>query len=794
MRAQLLHGSRMLTKETVMKNLLIAALLMLTGLCAHAQKGTISGILTDENTGETLINANIIVSPEIGTTTNLDGFYELVLDPGNYTVEFKYIGYETRNRKVKIDAGTEQVLNIMLSSESEELGLVTVTGGKYAKKIGEEVVSIEVLKPEFISNSNSFAIDDALDKVPGVNMVGEQINIRGGSGFSAGASSRVMVLMDGLPMLKPDNGGADFSSLPMENIEQVEIIKGASSALYGSSALNGIVNLITAYPRNEPYTKVTMFYGLYENPFRGSKKELIWWDRNPMFGGFSFGHRKKFKQVDLVIGANYLEDENYLYGNKQRRINANVKVRYRPKNNPGLTLGLNTNMSSSSGGFFFVWTGWQDAPDSVLTDERVGKWKEYIDSLDAGLRPRSALRDSMPKDGLAYIPTQMSTFQSIPISFDPYLTYFDKRNNMHSLKGRLYLTYYQNSNGEESNANMAYGEYTFNSAIKRLGLNFVTGVSSFYTFITSDNVADGKKDGTNAAAFLQVDKRFWDMLTLNFGVRTEYNRTDSLNAEVKPIVRGGFNLQVTESTFLRGSYGQGYRFPTVTERFVRTERSGVQVIPNPDAQPEYGWSAELGIKQGLKVTKDWIGYFDVAGFVTQYTDMLEYVLQTDQPGLFYKAINLTDARISGIETSIFGQGKILGIPTNILVGYTYLVPIDLNAPDSLSQKESMLNFRFQHSAKADMESTVKKVTVGITATFVSFMENIGEIEGKGNIAGYRDANSKGEFVVDARIGYNLTADAKVSLIAKNLANNQYTLRPGFMEPPRNYALQVAYQF
>lgn len=777
-----------------MRKLIGTALLTLISIWAIAQKGVVSGVLTDDQTKEVLIGANIIFSNDVGTTTDLDGRYELSIDPGTYTVEFSYLGYEPMVRRVKVEAGANITLNVALHSNKEELGLVTVSGGKYAKKIGEEVVSIEVLRPEFISNSNSLAIDDALDKVPGVNMVGEQINIRGGAGFSAGASSRVLLMVDGLPMLKPDNGTTDFSSLPMENIEQVEIIKGASSALYGSSALNGVVNLITAYPRNEPYTKLTMFYGVYENPFRGDKKQLVWWDRNPMFGGFTFGHRKKYEQVDLVIGANYLEDESYLYNNRQRRINANFKVRYRPKNNPNLSLGLNTTMSSSSGGFFFLWSGWDNANDTLVTAERVAKWNEYLDTLATGDLPRSGLRDSMPRDGLAYIPSEIATFESIPVSFDPYLTYFDKYKNKHSLKGRLYLTYYRNSNGEESNANMAYGEYTFHSSLRRLGLNFVTGLSSFYTFIKSENVANGRKDGTNAAVFLQVDKKFFDMLTLNFGVRTEYNRTDSLPAEVRPILRGGANLQVTESTFLRASYGQGYRFPTVTERFVVTERSGIQVVPNPDTKPEYGWSAEIGIKQGLKVTKDWIGYFDVAGFVTQYENMLEFVILNDQNGIFSQAQNITDARISGLETSVFGQGKILGMPTNILVGYTYLVPIDLNAPDSLSTKEKFLNFRFRHSAKADVESTIFGFTVGFTATYVSFMENIGDIGGTGNISGYRVENNKGEFVIDARIGYNLTDDAKVSLIAKNLANNQFTLRPGFMEPPRNYTLQVAYQF
>lgn len=790
-----------------MKKILNPLLLLLISTLAFAQKGKVTGTVSDDTNGETLISASVVIDESTGTTTDFDGKYELTLDPGNYVLTVSYIGYEPKQVKVKIDAGQTLVRDIPLAMTAKDIGLVTVTGGKYEKKIGEEVVSIEVLRPEFISNSNSTGVDEALDKVPGVNMVGEQINIRGGSGFTGGASNRVLMLMDGLPLLKPDNASIDFASLPLENVEQIEVIKGASSALYGSSALNGIINLITANPKNERYTKVTTFVGVYENPFKGKKKNLMWWNRNKMFWGANVGYRQKFGQLDVVVGANYFEDESYLYNNQTRRFNTNVKLRYRPKKNPALTIGLNTNFSFQEGGFFFIWRRWGETKESELTDEGIALYNEFLRRLENNEQITGTFLDSVPKEGMAYLPTEITTFRSVPVSFDPFITYFDKKDNMHSFKGRVYLTYYRNSAGEVSNANLAYGEYTFTSQLKKLGLNFVTGVSSNYTFINSENI-DSKKTSTNAAAFLQLDKKFFKRLTLSFGVRGEYNKIDVLEAQIKPLLRGGFNLQVAEATFFRGSFGQGLRFPSVTEKFVSTRRSGILVVPNADVNYERGWSAELGIKQGIKVTKDWMGYFDVAGFVLQYDDMLEYVqrIYTDRDsfyvdgaiyrGLAYQSVNLTDARISGFEVSLLGQGKLFGVVgTNILVGYTYLRPLDLNAPDSLDFKDKMLTFRFQHSAKADVEATYKKVTLGFTGRYVSFMENIGdELQVKGNIAGYREKNDKGEFILDARIAYNFSDEAKVSFIAKNLANNQYTLRPGYFEAPRNYTLQVAYQF
>mgnify|MGYP001206815707 CR=1 FL=1 len=69
-----------------------------------------------------------------------------------------------------------------------------------------------------------------------------------------------------------------------------------------------------------------------------------------------------------------------------------------------------------------------------------------------------------------------------------------------------------------------------------------------------------------------------------------------------------------EYTFLRASYGQGYRFPSIAEKYISSAVGPLNVFPNPNLEPEYGWSAEIGMKQGFKI-KNFKGYFDVSGFV-----------------------------------------------------------------------------------------------------------------------------------------------------------------------------------
>ena len=102
-----------------------------------------------------------------------------------------------------------------------------------------------------------------------------QASVRGGSGFSYGAGSRVLALIDGLPVLSADAGNIRWQFLPLENLSQIEVIKGASSVLYGSSALNGIINFRTADATNIPETRFFVEAGVFDKP---GNKNWIWWD------------------------------------------------------------------------------------------------------------------------------------------------------------------------------------------------------------------------------------------------------------------------------------------------------------------------------------------------------------------------------------------------------------------------------------------------------------------------------------------------------------------------------------
>lgn len=230
-------------------------ILIITLTLAQAQTAKVKGVVKQDKTNEPLIGVNVSVqNSSAGTTTDLDGQYELNLESGEYTLVFTYVGFEDKTEKITLKANETKTLNIAFAENNNLLNTVVVSGSRYEKKLSEEIVSMDVIKPQYIEKQNITDLGSAIKRNPGVTIIDGQFNIRGGSGWSFGAGSRVSVLLDDYPVLQPASGSSSGLGLPMESVGQIEIIKGAASALYGSSAMNGIVNLRTALATSEPET------------------------------------------------------------------------------------------------------------------------------------------------------------------------------------------------------------------------------------------------------------------------------------------------------------------------------------------------------------------------------------------------------------------------------------------------------------------------------------------------------------------------------------------------------------
>ena len=218
-----------------------------------------------------------------------------------------------------------------------EIDQIVVSANRTEQKVAELTVSMDIIKSSFLSDNHITDAQEIINKTPGIEVMDGQASIRGGSGFSYGAGSRVMALIDGLPMISADAGNIKWQFLPLENISQIEIIKGASSVLYGSSALNGIINFRTADAGNIPVTQFFAETGIYDKP---KNKNWVWWDTPRSFSSVSFSHLQKFGKTDLGIAANLLYDDGYRRLNGEKLGRVSLKLKHLNSRIDGLTYGL----------------------------------------------------------------------------------------------------------------------------------------------------------------------------------------------------------------------------------------------------------------------------------------------------------------------------------------------------------------------------------------------------------------------------------------------------------------------
>ena len=751
----------------------------------------VSGKVINENS-EVLIGVNISAKeiPGLGVSTDFNGRYQISLPYGCNNLLFQYIGYEDVLKNVCFEQNNTLTLNVTLKKTSELLGTVVISAGKFEQRLEEVTVSMDVIKPGLIENKSATSLNQTINQSPSVHVVDGQANIRSGSGWSYGAGSRVMVMVDGMPLMRGDQGAVAWQLVPMENISQIEVTKGASSVLFGSSALNGTINIRTNYPSSEPVNKLSITHTAYGKP----KRESIHWYK----GGYtsanniSYLHTHKKDNTDFVLGTNLYYDGGYQYKVISKRARINMSHTTYSKEIEGLSYGIKANIMRSKIADALMWQ------HDTLAYNALNDDPSYSDNNH--------------------------------FNIDHFITYNNPRNGIkHRINSRYfriniypaYVDSVQFSNRQAKRfSNVYYTDYQFQKQIK----NIVT-LTSGYTYKYSDGqdlVIYGNRNNVNHSLYAQADIKY-QRLNLSFGGRFEHYNNEG-NIINKPIFRSGINYQIAKATFLRSSYGEGIRFPSIIERYVNYATGPVMIFPNEELKPETGWSAELGIKQALKVG-EWKGFVDFAVFMMQYDDMMEFSFgkwgNDDDGQIFgfgFKSVNIGRTQIKGFELSLAGEGEIGQTKIEVLGGYTYTKPyIDdkhfvydqyttnsgVNPVSYLttsSDTSGILKYRYKHLAKFDLNIERDRIATGISLRYNSRMENIDRafidplfdmILGTTNAWERLNKNS---MILDYRIGYNLTEEAQISFNIDNIFNKEQSLRPASLSAPRTYSILFKQNF
>jgi iron complex outermembrane receptor protein len=716
-------------------------------------------------------------------TTDSLGRFELTWSqPGSYTLDIQFVGFSSQRQTYRLKA--DQVLDVVISMKPipTELQTVVITEGRYEKRLEEVTVSLDVIKPQLLENKNSQTIETGLNQTPGVVVIDQQANIRSGSGWSYGTGSRVLVLVDDMPILAPDAGRVQWNLAPVEAVHQMEVIKGGASALFGTSAMNGVVNLRTTLPSSSPRTQVTSFFGVWDQPPGYIKP---WYEGVRTTGGAQFVHSQKQGNRGLVLSGFYLQDQGYKYLEESVRARMHFKTEFDIVEVPGLTLGLNGNYTYSSNGEALIWE----------------------------------------TDTNGYIPLDSSATRnySAHFYFDPWLSYRHGKVK-HTFRNRLMRL--DNTSADrnatfDNRSLFTYSEYQVQWFAHR-HLTLSGGAVGAFGESESE-VFGGYHNTRNAAAYAQVEGRLGRLLLIG-GMRYEYFALDSFDFH-RPVFRLGANYEINPGLNARASFGQGFRFPSMGEFYATTNVGNIVIYPNQELKPEEGWSGEVGLKQGLKWGKTWRGFVDVSAFWMEYINMMEFSFAQWGPlngpffGAGFKSVNTGPARITGLEASVVGQGKIGGAQMAVLAGYTYANPIALEPDKAYAQTSAgldvtfansssdttgnVLKYRYKHLVRADVQVDFKRFLAGFSVRYNSFMQNIDGIfespifEGfipNNGIKSSRETLQGGDFVLDVRLGYAFFEGFEAMVLVDNALNEAFQPRPATWGPPRKYALRVTYSW
>lgn len=725
----------------------------------------VRGNVFDIQTEIPLPEVQIIYADTIETLTDLNGFFELLCDTGEVRITFMLFGYQTLTESFTFHSDIQNQTSVGLEPFINELNEVVVSADKTEKLVSELSVSVNIIKPNEITKNHIVNAEEIIKRTQGIDIIDGQASIRGGSGYSYGAGSRVLVLIDGLPAVSADAGNIRWQFLPIENLARIEIIKGASSVLYGSSALNGIINFISASVDTDPEIKFSLTSGIFDKPKR---EEWVWQNSPGMYSDASFSFSQRLNNTEISIGSNLLLDKGYRKHNDEKLGRLNVKIKQLSKKIKGLSYGTG------------LMGGYNIKTDFIL-------WE----NSDTG----------------ALIQNEATAIElnAIYFTFDPFISFTGSNSMKHDIRMRLQISdnqYFENTANNSSSISN-YAEYQFHRKFFER-LNIIFGVSDFFSKITSEFYGNHK--GENISGYTQLEYELFTKFKLSAGMRVEYNALDGISDKIVPVFRSGINYKLGRATFLRASFGQGYRYPSVAEKFAYTSLGAVKIFPNYELRPEFGWSSEIGLKQGIKARK-LFGQFDISFFLSENTDMIEYVFGlypdpvSQEFDFGFRSSNIENSRIYGTETELLLKRNYKNLHINFGGGYTYIYPVEIDKTSNLNTT-AWLKYRKKNSAKFFISASLKKFELGMNAFYKSEVLNIDEVflnplTRERLLPGFYDYwlnNNKGYVLADVFLSYRIKEKIKLSFALKNIGNTEYMDRPGNIMPQRFYSLQLSGRF
>ena len=541
------------------------------------------------------------------------------------------------------------------AQEAATLAPVVVTGTRTERALDDVPVRVEVGSREEITRTHARTLKEALENVPGLQLR----EVHGKSGFELSlqglTSDQVLVLIDGLPISASTGSTVDLSQYLVSDVARIEVVKGASSAQYGSSAMGGVVNVITRPIEQGFGGSATVDVGSYGSQNDNGRSTSA----NNRHGRINLGGGGETWRLalsgDSMDGDGFgLDPQKWARqgdASKRQQLTARAQWLPRKEGNFWVELGHYTEDDVQRYEYFVPPKYVPQRKTEDITRDRVtfgGDWK-FDNGLRAEVKGVSERYDSQSRE-------YSQNFQTATRASSQQKDHITTQLELPAWGHQLWMvgadwsreTLAQSSNGKPE-----------------------LGVA-------------GRAERTSQELFLQNDIVVNDVWEVLLGVRGQDDSDFGTHVAPKVSVRGNVYEQGGWKGVVRASLGQGYRVPNLKERHYLFDHSslGYVVIGNPNLKPESSDSLQLGGTLGLDESLSIDGNF----FYNRVKDMIQtdLVNYTTVNGISaYTYQNIARARTSGLESSV----KWRATPAlDLQAAYTRTQTRDLNSGTELTRR------------------------------------------------------------------------------------------------------------
>lgn len=553
-----------------------------------------------------------------------------------------------------------------LADRDFSLEEIVVTGTRAPKMLKDTPVQTTLITSGDIERTDATDIEDLLrQEIPGIEF-SYTMNQQTHMNFGGFGGQGILFLVDGERMAGETMDDIDFGRLDMSGVDRIEIVRGASSALYGSNATGGIVNVITKEPYDKWHGKVSARIAKHlEQRYRASLSF-----RNKKFSNLLAASYSSIKSYDVHSSPDAATRVfATVYGN--RTLNIHDQFSYSPFDNLKF---------SARAGYYF-----REIPRISDTPER---YRDY----SAGLSGVWNITDA--------------TTLNISYSFDQY----DKSSYMKitGLDVRNYSNV-QNSLRGVLNHTFAWGDV------------LTTGIDYRYDYLNNTKITSGDRHEVNADIFAQYDWIINDRWEVVGVARYDYfsgnhisRVTPKLSARYKP----------SYNTVIRMAYGMGFRTPTLKEKYYNFDMAGIWiVVGNPELKSESSQNVNASFEWWHKYYSVTVtGYYNYVS--NKIATGLPYYLPEDSRQLYLDYINLDSYNVLGAETTLQAKWP-CGIGAKLSYAYTYeMFPKDKEGNAANNQYlPARKNSLTTHVEWNHEFSKTYSLTAGVSGRFLSGVTN-----------------------------------------------------------------------